>query len=165
MYEPVRRFVTGHDKSGKAVVVIEDADANLQEMSRFGIVRRVLWASNEMPADLSRGKDPTTGVAHFRDGIGPLPNGSVLVVIDFLPNVELNPDHIMHRTKTLDYALVLSGEIDMRLSDSVIHCKAGDVIVQQGTIHGWVNKGKISCRMAFIMVDAIEPAAWKLSEA
>ena len=165
MNEPVRRFVTGHDKSGKAVIVIADSDPNMQAMSQFGIVRRIVWAANETPADLSRDKDPVTGVAHFRDGIGPMPNGSVLVVIDFLPHVKLEAKDLMHRTKTLDYALVLSGEIDMLLSDSVTHCKAGDVIVQQGTVHAWVNKGEIACRVAFIMVDAIEPPAWRLSNA
>jgi uncharacterized cupin superfamily protein len=60
----------------------------------------------------------------------------------------------MHRTRSIDYAIVLSGEIDMLLDDSDVHLKAGDVLVQQGTIHAWVNRGKQPCRIAFILIDA-----------
>jgi uncharacterized cupin superfamily protein len=63
----------------------------------------------------------------------------------------------MHRTRTVDYALILSGEIDMLLDDSEIHVKAGDVVIQQATNHGWVNRGKEDCRIAFILIDAVEP--------
>jgi uncharacterized cupin superfamily protein len=63
----------------------------------------------------------------------------------------------MHRTKSIDYAVVLSGEIDMLLDDSEVHLKAGDVLVQQGTNHAWVNRGKENCRIAFVLIDAEEP--------
>ena len=65
---------------------------------------------------------------------------------------------LMHRTKSIDYAIVISGEIDMLLEDSEVHLEAGDVLVQQGTIHAWVNRGKETCRVAFVLVDAAEPA-------
>jgi uncharacterized cupin superfamily protein len=60
----------------------------------------------------------------------------------------------MHRTRTIDYALILSGEIDMLLDDSEIHLKAGDVVIQRGTNHAWVNRGKTPCRVAAVLVDA-----------
>jgi len=178
----IKRFVTGHDSAGSSVILMEDIDANLQVIPKSGIVRRVVWVSNESPADISRDADPVTG----KEGIGPSPSGSIFQIVDFPPFVpgtmkdghiqELvgdearasssAPTHPMvHRTRTLDYALVLSGEIDMLLSNSVIHCKPGDVVVQQGTVHGWVNKGTTPCRVAFIMIDALEPPAWGLSAA
>jgi quercetin dioxygenase-like cupin family protein len=64
---------------------------------------------------------------------------------------------MMHRTRSVDYAVVLSGEIDMVLDDSTVHLKPGDVIVQQATNHGWVNHGKEPCRMLFVLIDAKEP--------
>lgn len=163
MKDPIRRIVTGHDESGKAVVVIDDTNPNLQEMSQFDIVRSLVWAADETPADLTRSEDPITGVAFFLNGIGPKPGGSNLVVIDFVPGVKKDAAQMMHRTRTLDYAIVLSGEIDMHLSDSTVHCKAGDVIIQQGTIHAWVNRSPAICRVAFVMIDAVEPAVWALS--
>ena len=63
----------------------------------------------------------------------------------------------MHRTRSIDYAVVLSGEIDMLLDDSEVHLKAGDVLVQQGTVHAWVNNGSEPCRIAFVLIDAKEP--------
>jgi mannose-6-phosphate isomerase-like protein (cupin superfamily) len=62
----------------------------------------------------------------------------------------------MHRTNTIDYALILSGEIDMILDDSEIHLKAGDVVIQRGTNHAWANRDNQPCQVAFVMVDAKE---------
>ena len=71
------------------------------------------------------------------------------------PTRGLPPRHpLMHRTKTVDYIIVMSGEIDMLLDDSEVHLKAGDVMVQQGTNHAWVNRGTEVCRIAFVLVDA-----------
>ena len=60
----------------------------------------------------------------------------------------------MHRTDSVDYAVVISGEIDMELDDSVVHLKAGNVLVQRGTIHNWVNRSKEPCVIAFVLIDA-----------
>ena len=62
----------------------------------------------------------------------------------------------MHWTASVDYAIVMSGEIDMLLDDSEVHLKAGDVVVQQGTNHAWVNRGTAPCRIAFILIDAVD---------
>jgi quercetin dioxygenase-like cupin family protein len=59
-----------------------------------------------------------------------------------------------HRTDSIDYAVVMSGEIDMDLDGTVVHLKAGDVLVQRGTIHNWINKGKEPCIIAFTLVGA-----------
>ena len=66
-------------------------------------------------------------------------------------------DPMMHRTRSLDYALILSGEIDMLLDDSEVHLKAGDVVVQQATNHAWVNRSGKPCRVAFVLIDSQEP--------
>ena len=62
----------------------------------------------------------------------------------------------MHRTRSVDYAIVLEGEIDMLLDDAEVHLRAGDVLVQQGTNHAWVNRGAATCRIAFVLIDAKE---------
>ena len=80
------------------------------------------------------------------------------VVADNAPKRGMPPRHsMMHRTRTVDYALVLSGEIDMLLDDSEVHLKAGDVVVQQASNHAWVNRGTQPCRVAFILIDSQEP--------
>ena len=72
------------------------------------------------------------------------------------------PRHpFMHRTRSLDYAIVLAGEIDMLLDDSEVHMKAGDIMVQQGTNHAWVNNSDKPCRICFVLIDAHAPPQWK----
>ena len=65
--------------------------------------------------------------------------------------------HPLHRARSLDYAIILSGEIDMMLDDGDVHLKAGDVIVQQATNHGWVNRGKEPCRILVVLMDVKDP--------
>ena len=77
-------------------------------------------------------------------------NGTVFRVVEFAPGVA--PRN--HRTDSIDYAVVMSGEIDMELDGSVVHLQAGDVLVQRGTIHNWVNRGTWPCVIAFILIDA-----------
>ena len=60
----------------------------------------------------------------------------------------------MHRTRTIDYAVIVSGEIDLLMDDTDVHLQAGDVVVQRGTNHAWVNRGEHPCRIAFILIDA-----------
>src|ERR1043166_1293088 len=68
------------------------------------------------------------------------------------------PTHpFMHRTRSIDYAIVMSGEIDMKLDEEEIHLEEGDVLVQQGTNHAWINRSGKPCRIAFILIDAAEP--------
>jgi quercetin dioxygenase-like cupin family protein len=79
-----------------------------------------------------------------------LANGTVFRIVEYAPGVSPR----VHRTDSIDYAVVMSGEIDMQLDGSLVHLKAGDVLVQRGTIHNWVNNGTVPCVIAFVLVDA-----------
>ncbi len=83
-------------------------------------------------------------------GTPPPPNGTRFAVIDFPPGNKPS----MHRTETIDYVIVLAGEIDMDMDDSTVTLKAGDVMVQRGTNHSWVNRGNAPARVAFVLIDA-----------
>ena len=77
-------------------------------------------------------------------------DGTVFRVVEYQPGVAPR----MHRTETVDYAVVLSGEIDMQLDQAMVHLRAGDVLVQQGTLHDWINRGAVACVIAFVLVPA-----------
>ena len=176
MQAAIRRVVTAHDEQGRAVVVIDAAAPNVKvRKASGGLVSTLLWVTEETPADASRREDR----ADREVGVAPPPQGSAFRIVDFPPTAEHSlADHaavvremgighaagsdqarhpLMHRTKSVDYAIVMSGEIDMLLDDSEIHLKAGDVLVQQGTHHAWVNRGTQNCRIAFVLIDAVDP--------
>jgi quercetin dioxygenase-like cupin family protein len=75
-------------------------------------------------------------------------DGTIFRIVQYEPGVAPRK----HRTETIDYAVVMSGEIDMQLDDSVVHLRSGDVLVQQATLHDWVNRGREPCRIAFVLV-------------
>jgi len=170
---PTRRVVTGHDASGRAVVLIDGNAPNAKLRRATGLTSTLLWVTDVSPADNSA----ITDAADREIGVAPPPRGSIFRVVDFPPAAEVgtvdnaamlkemglsggqaDPRHAtMHRTRSVDYAVVISGEIDMLLDDSEVHLRAGDVLVQRGTRHAWVNRGKESCRVAFVLVDAGEP--------
>jgi mannose-6-phosphate isomerase-like protein (cupin superfamily) len=140
----VRRVVTGHDTKGHAVVTIDEVSENVTS-SRPGQTACVVWTTEFFPVNNTGADDEglrKTGTT--------LKNGTVFRVVEFGPGVA--PRN--HRTESIDYAVVVSGEIDMELEDSVVHLKAGDVLVQRGTIHNWVNRGTKPCVIAFILIDA-----------
>jgi mannose-6-phosphate isomerase-like protein (cupin superfamily) len=173
-----RRIVTGHDARGKAIVVL-DAPLQAKQRSAGGNGMTMLWATTEFPVDMSGASDRSLNHA----GVPPVANGTVFRIVDFAPApphaapvdhhqilVSMGIDPATqgyarhantHRTRTIDYALVLDGEIDMLLDDSEIHVQAGDVLVQQGTNHAWVNNGSKPCRIAFILIDGEAPPAWQ----
>ena len=140
----LRRIVTGHDVNGKAVVKIDEVCQNLST-GRPGRSACVVWTTKAFPVDNTGDADQG-----LRQVGTTLKNGTVFRVIEFSPGVA--PRN--HRTDSIDYAVVISGEIDMELDDTVVHLKAGDVLVQRGTIHNWVNRGTEPCVMAFILIDA-----------
>lgn len=143
----VRRVVTGHDENGKAIV-------EMDEIAKHIITRRpgadsvVVWATNAYPPDMDTDKDIAPEVTSTT-----IPNGVVCRISEFAPGVTPR----VHRTASIDYAIVLSGEIDMEMDDEVIHLKAGDVLVQRGTIHNWANNGTEPCKIAFILIDSLMP--------
>ena len=140
----VRRVVTGHDAKGRAVVKIDEVSKNIIS-SRPGQTACVVWTTESFPVNNTGDADEG-----LRNVGTTLKNGTVFRIVEFAPGVA--PRN--HRTDSIDYAVVVSGEIDMELSDSVVHLKAGDVLVQRGTIHNWVNRGTQPCVMAFILIDA-----------
>ena len=83
-------------------------------------------------------------------GTAPPPKGTRFAVIDFPPG---NTAH-MHRTETIDYVIVLEGEIEMDMDQSTVRLKAGDVMVQRGTNHAWANRSSARARVAFVLIDA-----------
>ena len=140
----LRRVVTGHDQIGRAVVKIDEISKN-QSSGRPGRSACVVWTTKSFPVDNTGNQD------EGRRQVGTtLNNGTVFRVVEFSPGVSPR----VHRTDSIDYAVVMSGEIDMELDDSVVHLKAGDVLVQRGTIHNWINRGSEPCTIAFILIDA-----------
>jgi quercetin dioxygenase-like cupin family protein len=145
----VRRVITGHDASGRAVVKIDETSKNVVS-GRPGASSAVIWTTDAIPADNSGETD-----AALKKVGTTLPGGTVFRIVEFSPGVSPR----VHRTDSIDYAVVISGEIDMELEKGdEVHLKAGDVLVQRGTVHNWINRGKNPCVIAFALIDA-KPAA------
>ena len=140
----IRRVVTGHDEQGRAKVLIDEQVSNVISM-RPGANSSVIWSSVGFPVDNDGDHDPS-----HKKIATTIDNGTVFRVISFGPGVA--PRN--HRTDSIDYAVVISGEIDMELDIGSVHLKAGDVLVQRGTIHNWVNRGKEPCVIAFSLIAA-----------
>lgn len=147
-YPPIRRFVTGHDADNVAKVIMEGPATNVKRPSAAA-VSTLIWSTDRTPADISIGEDVEDLGARII-GTAPPANGTRFAVIDFPPDNEPR----MHRTETVDYVIVLEGEIEMDMDDSTVKLKAGDVMVQRGTIHNWVNRGSEPCRLAVILIAA-----------
>ena len=140
----VRRVITGHDASGRAIVKIDEVSNNLFT-GRPGATACNVWTTEGFPvnndgeADESLRKVGTT-----------LKRGTIFRIIEFAPGLAARN----HRTDSIDYIVVISGEIDMELDDSLVHLQAGDVMVQRGTTHNWVNRGTAPCVLAVVLIDA-----------
>jgi quercetin dioxygenase-like cupin family protein len=151
----VRRIVTGHDGNGKAIVT---TDERLQGAARPGGRNFAchIWSTDRMPVDLTdAGAEAAQRkgfvVRHNYVGSG---QGPVIRITEMQPGAP----KFMHRTETLDYAILLEGSCDLELDGGEVkHLTAGDVVVQRGTMHAWVNTGPGPCKFAFILIDA-DPA-------
>jgi mannose-6-phosphate isomerase-like protein (cupin superfamily) len=171
----IRRVVTGLDADNKAVVMF---DSRLPlRAGPYGLQSTNLWVTDAYPLGFSF-KDDTAAIPV---GVSPLDNGTKFRVVEFPPldpatEAKMEPGFLMkavgpmapargrpvthplmHRTRSVDYAVVLSGEIDMMLDDTVVHLKPGDTIVQQATNHAWVNHGTETCRILFVLMDSKQP--------
>ena len=140
----VRRVVTGHSDNGKAVVQIDEISGDVKS-GRPGQEATVIWTTEGFPVDNANDFD-----ASKRPVATSELNGTVFRIVNYEPGV--SPRN--HRTDSIDYAVVMSGEIDMQLDESTVHLKAGDVLVQRGTIHNWVNLGSEPCVIAFVLIGA-----------
>ena len=179
MTKPIRRVVTGHNAAGKSVFVMDGAAPHVYCRTPGSAVVTDLWETRGAPAD-NRGNDEVTDRA-FR--LPPPKSGSVFRIIEYPPDaVRLaairkeeamgddgsgrhqatdrnKPRHAgMHKTDTVDYAIVLSGEIYALMDEGEVLLKAGDVLVQRGTNHAWSNRTDEPAYLAFVLVDA-EPLA------
>lgn len=179
----VRRVVTGHDAGGGAVV-LEDGTPPVVIRSPLqpGLAFHEIWNTSDMPMPIAAGFDEPT-LKH--SGTAPPRRGTVIRIVDLPPEGPDGPEFdkeqartlfsavglaenadrhkpgrhpLMHRTASVDYGIVLSGEIVMLLDDTEVHLKTGDVVVQRGTNHAWTNRTDRICRMAFILTDGrLEP--------
>jgi mannose-6-phosphate isomerase-like protein (cupin superfamily) len=170
----IHRVVTGLDANNRSTTLF-DSSVTL-DVGKSGNPGAVLWITDSFPLGFSQ--DDT---AKRPIGIAPPNNGTVIRVVEFPPVDEaklakMDPNFmmkvvgdnapargvavsnpLMHRTRTVDYAIVMSGEIDMMLDDKTVHLKAGDVAVQQATNHAWLNHGKEPCRVIFVLMDSKQP--------
>ena len=141
----IRRVVTGHDAGGKAVVKVDEPCRNVLSR-RPKHSSCVVWTTGSVPADVSGDEDGAARPVATSD-----PEGTVFRVVQYEPGVAPR----RHRTDSIDYAVVVSGEIDMELDDGVVvHLRQGDTLVQRATIHNWVNRGDQPCVIAFVLVAA-----------
>ena len=145
---PIRRVVTGHDARHVAQVLIDAPATNLKNPNS-GVRSTLMWITDTNPADIAVGETIEDLGARIV-GTAPPANGTRFCVIDFPPG---NHPH-MHRTETVDYVIVIEGEIEMDMDDSTVKLKAGDIMVQRGTNHAWANRSSARARVAFVLVDA-----------
>ena len=170
---PIRRVVTGHDADGRAVVVMDGpAGSVLHRPSRPGVALTDLWETAGEPTT-----EVTADPADRPVVLHPPGGGTVFRVIQFDPedsaalagidgaaafsamgaagNVVAGARHpYMHRTDTVDYAVILRGSITMLLDDEDVELGPGDVVIQNGTNHAWSNRGDEPCLVAFVLIDA-----------
>jgi len=178
MLKPVRRVVTGHDAQGRSIIASDGPSPNtvaVVDAPAFGLTD--LWVTHDAPADNAASGDP----AARKIVLEPPPRGTIFRVVEFPPDAQvagkfdrvrafeaigargaLAPDASrhpgMHRTDSVDYAIVLSGEIWAVMDVGETRLRAGDCLVQRGTNHAWSNRGEGPCLVAFILVGARPPA-------
>jgi naringenin degradation protein FdeH len=144
----IRRVITGHDGRNTAKVIL-DGPASNTKTPRDGVSSTLMWSTDAMPADIAIGEGAEDMGARIL-GTAPPENGSRFIVMEFGPGIESE----MHRTETIDYIVMLSGEIDMDMDQSTVTLKAGDIMVQRGTNHAWINRSKEPARLAIVLLDA-----------
>jgi mannose-6-phosphate isomerase-like protein (cupin superfamily) len=175
MRQKARRVVTGHHPDGRSMVMIDDNGPNMTEIKAWpGLWVTELWTSEEMPIDNKRPDD--RGARKMRHDPGP--NGTIFRIVEIPPE---SPDapidakaafeqlgsenkpkaadsakhQSMHKTNSVDYLVVISGEMTMLMEDGETVLKQGDCIVQRGTNHAWVNKSGKPCILAAVLVDSV----------
>lgn len=176
-FPSIHRVVTGHDADGKAVVVSNGPLPTVVEIAAIpGTVFHEVWSTTGAPAVVDNGPDPTVGALM----LPPPTQGTRIRFVDIPPDTAeflahgaarmkdafaqigdekastvkaRSPHPLMHRTESVDYGIVIEGEMTLVLDDSQVLLKAGSVVVQRGTNHAWANRSGKPCRMLFILVD------------
>lgn len=144
-FPDIRRIVTGHDETGKAVVV-SDAMALNRRNPDPHTRSTIMWITADAPTEYLSDTD----AANLKTGFAPPARGSRFGILDIAPGNR----RFMHRTDTVDYVICLRGSVDLELDDSVVTLKEGDVVIQRGTNHAWINRGIVAARIAFVLLDA-----------
>lgn len=178
MSKPFRRVVTGHDDSGRGIIQSDAAPTRVKVMSGNGPTFYEIWNTREMPARIDR---KSTEPLEENITLAPPKNGTRIRVLDIPPETD-EMDRIdaamarkhfaeigaaeastntgassrhphMHRTETVDYGIVLEGEVTLLVDEGEATVRAGDIVIQRGTNHGWANRSGSNCRIAFILID------------
>jgi uncharacterized cupin superfamily protein len=153
----VRRVVAGHDASGKSIISSDEVLTAVSRGAGANITGCEIWSTDQMPVDNSREAESSQKAGFVKHE--PKHNnyvrtgGGTLIRI-----IEWGPDHprFTHRTETVDYTVILSGEIDLEMEGSeVVHLQPGDTVVQRGSIHTWMNRGTTPAVMASVLIDAL----------
>jgi mannose-6-phosphate isomerase-like protein (cupin superfamily) len=174
MLQKIRRIVTGHDAKGRTTILFNDHAPNANELKGWpGAGVTEIWVSNEMPVDNLGNEDRSLRPLRH----DPVPTGTIFRVVEVPPEQpgtkidaastfgQLGSTHkpraedsakhpTMHKTDSIDYLVVISGEMTMVMEEGEVPLKAGDCIVQRGTNHAWVNRSGKPCLLAAVLVDA-----------
>ncbi len=173
MAQKIRRVVTGHDARGRSVFVRDGVAANVKEMESMpGLALTELWQTDAAPADNSGARDAADRPAVLE----PPPAGTIFRIVEFPPDSQwrdradareafgsigaahaadrTSADPMMHKTATVDYLLVLKGEIWAVLDEGEVCLKQGDVMIQRGTNHSWSVRTDEPCLLGVVLVSA-----------
>jgi hypothetical protein len=181
-YRAIRRVVTGHDLQGRAVVASDGPLPTVVELAAIaGTVFHEVWSTSGSPASIDNGPDPTLGPLL----LPPPALGTRIRFVDIPPDTTeflehgakrirdafaqigdanastvhaASPHPLMHRTESVDYGVVIEGEIVLILDDSEVRLEQGSVIIQRGTNHAWANRSGKPCRMLFMLVSGRYPS-------
>lgn len=172
-FPPIRRVVTGHDDKGRAIVASDGALPKVVELDAApGVIFHEVWNTEGAPVPVDNGVDPTTGPLV----LPPPKHGTRLRFVDFPPETEDllaadagaafaeigdaeaatgqgAPHPFMHRTETVDYGVVIEGEMTLVLDEAEVPLSPGSVVIQRGTNHAWANRSGAMCRMLFVLID------------
>jgi mannose-6-phosphate isomerase-like protein (cupin superfamily) len=176
-FPPIHRVVTGHDDKGKAIVCSSGPLPSVVEIAAIpGTVFHEVWSTAAAPALVGNGPDPTLGPLM----LPPPEHGTRIRFVDIPPDTPEflahgaarmkdaftqagdaavstvkadSPHPLMHRTESVDYGVVIEGELTLVLDDSEVQLRPGSVVVQRGTNHAWANRSARPCRMLFVLVD------------
>lgn len=141
----IRRIITGHDQNGKAIVW-KDEPAGNHKFPDGKFSSTLMWITDSTPANFLIDEDTGARIV----GTPPPSCGTRFTIMELQPG---NEYHGQHRTDTIDYCLCISGEVEMLLDDEVVKMSAGDVLIQRGTNHAWLNRGAEAARIAVILID------------
>ncbi|UUX95114.1 cupin domain-containing protein [Aquabacterium sp. J223] len=176
-FPPIHRVVTGHDARGRAVVASDGPLPTVTEIAAIpGTVFHEVWCTAGSPAPVDNGPDPSVRPIQ----LPPPPGGTRIRFVDIPPDtpaflaggaaamhdafaqigdvaastVEADSPHpLMHRTESVDYGIVIDGELTLVLDEGEVRLRPGTVVVQRGTNHAWANRSGRPCRMLFVLVD------------